>query len=179
MRDLRAYCVPFALLALAGLSCSAPATAAPDRTSSRTLDALAECQQVATDAARLSCFDAAAREIASARKSGSLLALDRAAVVERKQQRFGLADAAKSPLGGGEADRLTRVTEVKTTITGVRSSSYARFLIQLANNTAWETIEPLTLAPRPGTAVIIKQSGFGGFKALIDGERPVLVKRQR
>ncbi|MDD1452847.1 hypothetical protein NHF48_021050 [Sphingomonas sp. H160509] len=68
---------------------------------------------------------------------------------------------------------------MKTTITGVRASSYARYLIQLANNTAWETIEPLTLAPRPGTAVIIKQSGFGGFKALIDGERPVLVKRQR
>jgi hypothetical protein len=179
MRHLPPLCVPLALLAFTGISSRTGATVAADPAPSKTLDVLAECQEVATDSARLACFDAAARQIASARKSGSLLALDRATVVASKQQRFGLADAAKNPLGGGEADQLTRVTGVKTTITGVNPSTYARFLIQLANNTVWETIEPLTLPPRPGTAVIIKQSGFGGFKASIAGERPVLVKRRR
>ncbi|RZM34183.1 MAG: hypothetical protein EOP67_18455 [Sphingomonas sp.] len=179
MRHSIARCVPFALLVATSLSYSPFAAFAADPASSKTLDVLVECQNVTADMARLACFDAAARQIASARKSGSLLALDRATVVQRKQQRFGLADAAQNPLGGGEADQLTRVTEVKTTITGVKSSSYARFSIQLANNTVWETIEPLTLAPRPGTAIVIKQSGFGGFKASIPGERPILVKRQR
>ena len=147
--------------------------------SSKTLDTLANCQAIVADAARLACFDAAATQIASARKSGSLLALDRGKVIEHRRQRFGLADAARSPLDGGEADRLTKVTEVRTTITSAKPSSYARFSLQLANNTVWETIEPLKVQPRPGTAIIVKQSGFGGFKATISGERPILVKRQR
>jgi hypothetical protein len=80
---------------------------------------------------------------------------------------------------GGEADGLTRVTEVQTTIVGIRPASYARFLLQLANNTVWETIEPLSIAPAVGTAITIRQAGLGAFKAIISGERPVLVKRRR
>lgn len=178
--------VPLSIVALASLSTSVSATVADDAApiqadadSSKTLDVLAGCQAITTDPARLACYDAAASQIDGARKSGRLLALDRGKVVERKRQRFGLADAAQNPLGGGEADRLTKVTEVQTTIASVKPSSYARFSLQLANGTVWETIEPLTLAPRPGTAITIKQSGFGGFKASIRGERPVLVKRQR
>lgn len=156
-----------------------PASAQSDSDSSKTLDVLAGCQTVAIDQARLACFDAAAGQIIAARKSGNLLALDRGKVIEQKRRHFGLADAGQSPLGGGEADRVTKVTEVQTTIAGVKSASYGRFSLQLANNMVWETIEPLTLAPRLGTAITIKQSSFGGFKAAITGERPVLVKRQR
>lgn len=159
------------------LGMAASAQADPD--SSRTLDGLTACQRIAADAARLTCFDAAAGQIASARKSGSLLALDRGKVVERKRQQFGLADAGRNPLGGGEADRLTRVTEVATTITAVKSAGYARFALQLANAMVWETIEPLSLEPRPGTTITIRQAGFGGFKASIPGERTILVKRRR
>ncbi|MEG3160621.1 hypothetical protein U1763_08905 [Sphingomonas sp. LB2R24] len=170
-------------LAAMGLVAGGPALAQSGAQSgsdsSKTLDTLANCQVIAADAARLACFDSAAGQIASARKSGNLLALDRGKVIERKRQRFGLADAAQSPLGGGEADRLTKVTEVRTTIASVKPSSYARYSLQLANNTVWETIEPLTLQPRPGTAIVVKQSGFGGFRATIAGERPILVKRQR
>ena len=158
---------------------SVAAMAQTDPDSSRTLDALSACQRIATDAARLTCFDEAAGQIANARKSGNLLALDRGKVVERKRQQVGLADAGHNPLGGGEADRLTRVTEVATTITAVKPAGYARFALQLANAMVWETIEPLSLEPRPGTAITIRQAGFGGFKASIPGERTILVKRRR
>ena len=168
---------PFAAACLLLLGAPAVGQGRPD--TSKTLDALAECQAIPTDSARLACFDTAARQISNARKSGSLLALDREKVIEQKRRQFGLGDAASNPLGGGEADRVTKVTEVVTTISGVKPSSYARFSLQLANGTVWETIEPLSLMPRPGTAITIKQSGFGGFKATIKGERPILIKRQR
>lgn len=162
-----------------GLASSVPVAAQADPDASKTLDALARCQEIPTNAARLTCFESSAREIAAARKSGKLLVLDRDIVVERKRQRFGLADARQIPLGGGKADRDTVVTEVRTTITAAKPAGYARFTLQMANNTVWETIEPLKLEPRPGTAIVIKQSGFGGLKATIAGERPVLIKRQR
>ncbi|MES3152761.1 hypothetical protein [Sphingomonas faeni] len=147
--------------------------------SSKVLDTLVACQAIRADDARLACLDEATTRILAARKSGELLALDRGKVIEQKRRSFGLADAGSNPLGGGEADRLTRVTEINTTVTSVQPAGYARFALQLANGTVWQTIEPLTLAPRPGTAIGIKQSGFGGFKATMKGERPILVKRQR
>lgn len=163
----------------ASMVLSIPAAAQTGSDASKTLDALAECQKLPTDPARLACFESSAREIAAARKSGKLLALDRDVVIGRKRQRFGLADAGQSPLGGGKADRDIMVTEVHTTITTAKPAGYARFTLQLANNTVWETIEPLKLEPRPSTGIVIKQSGFGGLKAFISGERPILIKRLR
>lgn len=170
-RTLATLCLSMAL------SVSAAAQTGTD--ASRTLDALSECPNIPTDSARLVCFETAAREIAAARKSGKLLALDRDSVIERKRQRFGLADARQRPLDREKADRDTIVTEVHTTIVAAKPASYARFTLQLANNTVWETIEPLKTEPRSGTVIVIKQSGFGGLKAFISGERPVLIKRQR
>jgi hypothetical protein len=147
--------------------------------SSKTLDSLVACQAIHVDQTRLACLDAATMRIIDARKSGNLLALDRGKVIEQKRRLFGLADAGQNPLGGGEADRLTKVTEIESTITGIKPVNYEQFVLQLANGTVWQTIEPLTLAPRLGTAIMVKQSGFGGFRARIKGERPILIKRQR
>jgi hypothetical protein len=178
MLMLRAVRRVVSLSAAAGVALGAPA-GAQGGSAPATLDALAGCRKILADAARLACFDVAAARIDSARSAGDLLALDREEVIARKRRQFGLADAARQPLGGGEADRLTEVREVHTTITAVRPTSYARFAVQLANGMVWETIEPLSFAPAVGTAITIRQSGLGGFKASIAGERPVLVKRQR
>jgi hypothetical protein len=179
MRTLHPACAVAAMIMAAGLLPTAPAAAENGSASSDVLNALAVCQRVTANADRLACFDKAAEQIATASRSGRLLALDREKVIEQKRQRFGLEDVAENPLGGGEADRLTRVTEVQTAIVGIRPASYARFLLQLANNTVWETIEPLSIAPTVGTAITVRQAGLGGFKAIISGERPVLVKRRR
>jgi hypothetical protein len=173
-RSTRAAVIFASVASLAGA-----ASAQTPSDSSQTLDSLVACQAIHVDQTRLACLDTATAQIIRARKSGNLLALDRGKVIEQKRRWFGLADAGQNPLGGGEADRLTKVTEIETTITSIKPAGYARFALQLANGTVWQTIEPLTLAPQPGTALMIKQSGFGGFKATIKGERPILVKRQR
>ena len=169
-------CSSASLCVSMALSVSAAAQTGSD--ASKTLDALSECPKLPADSARLICFESAEREIAAARKSGKLLALDRDKVIERKRQRFGLADGMQNPLDRDKADRDTMVTEVHTTVVTAKPASYARFTLQLANNTVWETIEPLKIEPRPGTDIVIKQSGFGGLKAFISGERPILIKRQ-
>jgi len=179
MRMLSAISVTLSALLVGALPIVPVVAAQAREDSSKTLDALAACRDITADTARLACFDTTAEKIARARQAGDLLALDRGKVIERKRQQFGLADAGQSPLGGGEADRVTRVTEVQTTITTAKPASYARFALQLANGMVWETIEPLSLQPRPGTAITIRQAGFGGFKASITGERAILVKRRR
>lgn len=173
---MRATMMTAMTVALVGAT---PASAQSDKLGSKTLDDLVTCKAIAGDAVRLACFDRVSGRIIAARASGDLLALDREKVVENKRRAFGLARAGDNPLGGGAADRLTKVAEVATTITLVKPSSYGRFLIQLANAMVWETIDPVTLPPHTGDPITIKKASFGGFRGAIGTSGPILMKRIR
>ena len=84
-----------------------------------------------------------------------------------------------APLGGGAIDRSIAVTQVDTKIVSVKEAGYARFRMQLANNTVWETIDPTSFAPRVGTAITLKRASLGGYRATIGDARSILVKRIR
>jgi hypothetical protein len=169
-------------LALLTLPVSAPVLAiAQDRPDiSRTVDQLAECRAIGGADARLACFDRLAERIAVARKSGDLLVLDRRQVVERKRARFGLANPTGDVFGGGEADRVTEVKELDTTIRVAKAANaYGRWNLELANNTVWQSIDTLSYPPSAGKPIKLKTASLGGFRASIDGGRSFLVKRLR
>ena len=172
------FTIPLLLL-LAPAAGAQSDDARSDRSASSTVDALIDCRKIAANADRLACFDRVAAAIAGVRTSGALLVLDRRDVVQRKRRRFGLANPEGDVFGGGEADRQTEVRELASTIAVVRPSSYGRFALQLADNSVWETIEPLPFPPRTGTAITVKRAALGGFRASVGGGRSVLVKRQR
>lgn len=148
--------------------------------SAENVDQLVRCRAVAEAAARLACFDGVVDRIAVARRTGEMIVTDRAKVVERKRQRFGLANAPGEMFGGGTEDTSTEVRELETTVASVQPASAAgRFNLQLANGMVWQTIDSLPLAPRVGAAITLKPSLLGGYRAFIKGERPVLAKRLR
>ena len=152
--------------------------AAPD--ASRTVDELARCRTVATDAERLACFDRLAERIAAARSSGELLVLDRSRVVERKRARFGLANPEGDVFGGGEADRATRVTELDTSIAVAKpAAAFGRWNLQLANGSVWQSVDTLASPPKAGATIKLKTATLGGYRASINGGRSFLVKRVR
>lgn len=147
--------------------------------SAESIDQLAGCRAIAGSAERLGCFDRLAERIVATRKSGEMIVLDRAKVIERKRARFGLSASPGEMLGGGPDEAGTEVRELTTTVTAVQSATYGRFNLQLGNNTVWQTLETLEFQPRTGAAVTIKTTPFGGYRAYIKGEKPVLAKRVR
>ncbi|TPG10794.1 hypothetical protein EAH84_11955 [Sphingomonas oligophenolica] len=149
------------------------------RLGSKTLDELGTCKAITTDAARLACFDRVSERILAARASGDLLALDRQKVVENKRRAFGLGGQTDKPLGGGSVDREIAVTKVDTKVSGVSQFGYGRYRLALANDTVWETIDPVAFEPRTGADITIRRAPLGGFRAMIDGGRSILIKRVR
>lgn len=167
-------------LPLAALALLAAPAAAQSGDASRTVDQLAECRAVSADVERLACFDRLAERIATARRSGDLLVLDRKQVVERKRRAFGLANPTGDVFGGGAEDKATQVTEVDTTVQVVRATANpGRWNMQLANGTVWQTVDSLPAAPRIGGPVKLKQALLGGYRASFGGTRSFLVKRLR
>ena len=158
------------LLAVAAQAGTAPAAS---------VDQLATCRTIAAAAERLACFDRLADRITAARQSGALIVLDRAEVVKRKNARFGLAGAPGEMFGGGKEDTETQVRELVTTLAVVQPAAYGRYNLQLANGMVWQTVDTLEYPPRVGAAITLKTTPFGGFRAYIAGEKPVLAKRVR
>lgn len=167
-------------LILLALLLPAPAATQGGADVSRTIDQLAECRAIGGDADRLRCFDRLAERIASARKSGELLVLDRTRVVERKRARFGLANPAGDVFGGGEADRATEVKELDTTIRVVKpASAYGRWNMELANGMVWQSVDTLSFGPKTGAPIKLRTASLGGYRASINGGRSFLIKRLR
>jgi hypothetical protein len=150
--------------------------AAPQPSSaSRMLDQLAECRAITADGERLACFDRVTAAIATARRDGDLILVDRKEVADRKRARFGLGTAT-TDLGDGAVE----VNELDTTVRNAAPSSvYGRFDLALANGTVWQTVDTLPVPPRAGTAIKLRTAPLGGYRASIAGRRAILVKRIR
>jgi hypothetical protein len=153
--------------------------ATPAQESAGSVDALVRCRAVADAAERLGCFDRATDQIATARRSGEMIVLDRAKVVARKRGQFGLSQAPEQMFGGGPEDAATEVRTLTTTVAGVQPATYGLYTLQLANGMVWQTVDTMPFAPRRNTSITLRKTPFGGYRAHIDGEKPVLAKRLR
>ncbi len=147
--------------------------------SADSVDRLVTCRAVPDSSERLACFDRAVDRIAAARRSGEMIVLDRTKVVERKRKGFGLAQAPGDMFGGGPEDAETEVRTLTTTVAIVQPAAYGRYNLQLGNGMVWQTLDLMPFAPRTGAAITLRKTPFGGFRAHIEGEKPVLAKRMR
>lgn len=171
---------PLPLIAFLAVILPTPVAAQDGADVSRTIDRLTECRAITGSDDRLACFDRLAERIASARRNGDLLVLDRRQVVERKRQRFGLANPTGEVFGGGEADRMTEVKELDTTIRAVAAASaYGRWNLELANGSVWQSIDTVSIPPRTTAPIKLRTAPLGGYRASINGGRSFLVKRLR
>ncbi|WP_177200156.1 hypothetical protein [Sphingomonas rubra] len=146
------------------------------------LEAVIGCRSEAKRDARLACFDRTVAALDRARIEKTVLVLDRNAVVARKQKRFGLTSPPGEAFGGGDADRRTAVVDLDTTIQRATPdmAMAGRWNLALANGMVWQTLEDLPHIPAPGTAIKLRRSSLGGFRASISGQsRGVPVKRLR
>jgi hypothetical protein len=162
---------------LVGLS-----TAATAQETVPQLDAVLQCREQGERDARLACFDRTIAALDRARAAKTVLVLDRSAVVARKQRNFGLGSPPGDAFGGGEADRVTAVVDLETTIQRATpvAASPGRWTLSLANGMAWQTLEDLSRPPAAGTAIKLRRSSLGGFRATVGKQaRSVLVKRLR
>jgi len=122
------------------------------------------CRDVAEDAARLACFDAATGALRAADEAGEFAGMDRSQVETVERESFGFRIPSLSALvprfGGGDRE----VPNVELTVDRVvqRANGYHAFV--MTNGQVWVQVEPESARNvRSGTAVTVRRASMGSF----------------
>lgn len=158
---------PLALIAAASLAIL-PALA--DDVSTRDVYA---CKEIATDAERLACYDAAVGRLKAAEEAGEVKTFTRTEVEEVRRDSFGfsipslpkLAFGGKDESGKSKTDDLTEVTFPIKDISGKRGA----LRITLENGQVWVQTDTKGVNPRGQKEARIYQAALGSYKMKLDG----------
>jgi hypothetical protein len=138
---------------------------------------LVGCRAVAEPQARLACYDRQVAQIEQATAAGDVVIADRAAVRQARMGLFGFRLPSLNIFGGG--DDRDEPNELETTITSVSHLGYGALRLTLADGAVWEQTdsETLGLAPKSGSRIRIRPGALGAYRANIDGQPAIKVRR--
>ncbi|MGE0044336.1 MAG: hypothetical protein AB7J28_04525 [Hyphomonadaceae bacterium] len=163
---MRLFVIAFWLLA-AGSAAAQPQAQLPEG-GPAILNNVFECREIADDAARLACFDAAVGQLQSAQQAGTFASVDREQVREVQREGFGFSIGGLTRLlprlGGREASEEDEITEVSLTVERVldRGNGYHAFV--MTNGSVWRQVQAESARNvRAGTNVTIRQASLGSY----------------
>ena len=140
--------------------------------------ALTRCRAIATDASRLACYDQAAATIAEALRAGELVVTTRQEEETRRRASFGLPPTDRLTVEGPDG-KTVEVDKSESVVRAISASGYDRYLLTLADNSAWQTMEGMKFGPEIGDKIEIRSAALGSYLATIGGQRAVRIKRVR
>lgn len=167
------------LLALAAPAAAQRTPSRPAPAQARHLGALDACRAIATDSARLACFDREAAALLTASRSGELSVVDRADMRTARRSLFGFA-LPKLPFFAGDKSADEVPDTLDSTIVTAQGIANGRYLIKIAAGDAvWETTDsPLNLSePRAGEKIVISKGALGSYFLRINGQVGVKGRR--
>lgn len=172
------------LIALCGASllfATGSAVAAAAQTKQPTvLDAVVACRMKTGEAERLACYDAAAAQIETAVRTGSVTVVDRAEVRRVRRSLFGFS-IPDIPFFGRDRDGEEEVKEYTATVRSASADRYNKWTVTLEDGAVWRTTEPLRgfREPRKGAAVTLRKGALGGYWISVGGDLAVRAIRLR
>ncbi len=139
--------------------------------------ALRACQNQTDPAARLACYDTAAKDIVSAADAGALRVVDKEEIQRTRRGLFGFSLPDLGLFGGGSD--APDMDMLETTITSVRYTGGDSFVFRTNEGATWQvTNVPSRLREaRSGDAVVFKRAAMGSYFIRIDGQMGVKGKR--
>ncbi len=174
---------PLALLAVFGLA-ALPALAEDVSTS----DVYA-CKEIAGDAERLACYDAAVGRLKAAEEAGEVKTFTRKEVEEVKRDSFGFSipSLPKLAFGGKDADGNDKSDELKEVTFAIASVKKEKDLVRrdgdrvrvtLENGQVWvQTDDKNVRVKKSPKEARIYQAALGSYKMKLDGGLAFRVER--
>ena len=140
------------------------------------------CRSIAEATQRLACYDSKVAQIDAAEKAGDLVVADKKMMQDTRRGLFGfrLPDFGVFGKKGDEASRgLDDIEEISTTLASARQMRDGNWKLVLQDGAVWEQTDSYRLIedPRSGSPIIIKQGVLGNYKARIDGQPAIKVRR--
>lgn len=167
-----------AALALAALTVSSAAAAKdkPAAAPPAVYKAVVDCRGIADAAQRLACFDRTVGEMAKAGEEKELVVLDREAMRETRKGLFGFS-LPKLKLFGGGNDDDQEVTEIESTISGIRTADDGMPVFTIADGAKWKQTEGRNVFPKVCDPIRIRRATLGSYMANVNKRAAVRVTR--
>lgn len=138
---------------------------------------LIDCRALKDDTARLACYDKRVAAIDAAAQSHDIVIADKAEIREARKGLFGFTLPKVKLFGGRDGDQ--EFSQIDTTIADARTDRYGAWLMTLEDGAVWFQIdtEALSESPRKGLRITIRQAALSSYKASIDGQPAIRVRR--
>lgn len=146
----------------------APAPAPP------VYQAVVDCRTQTDPAQRLACYDRAVEAMAAAQQAKQLVVADQTTMREARRGLFGLSLPRLKLFGDGAEEELT---EIESTITGVRAASDGFAIFQLEDGTRWKQTDGRDTFAKSGQPIKIRRTAMGGYMANVNKQTGVRVVR--
>ena len=165
-------------LALAVLAVATPAGAKDkkDAAPPAIYQAVVDCRAIADASQRLACFDRTVGEMAKAGEEKELVVLDRETMRETRKGLFGF-NLPKLKLFGGGDDDDQEVTEIESTIAGIRTANDGMPIFTIADGARWKQTEGRNVFPKVGDPIRIRKATLGSYMANVNKRAAVRVTR--
>ena len=165
-------------LALAALAVAMPAEAKDkkDAAPPAIYQAVVDCRAIADSGQRLACFDRTVGEMAKAGEEKELVVLDRETMRETRKGLFGF-NLPKLKLFGGGDDDDQEVTEIESTIAGIRTANDGMPIFTIADGAKWKQTEGRNVFPKVGDPIRIRRATLGSYMANVAKRAAVRVMR--
>lgn len=137
---------------------------------------LLQCRSTSDPEARLACYDSNVLALQQAKERRELVIVDREEVREAKKGLFGLKLPELRLFGSGQDED---VTELEATIASARQYTPGRWRIVLQDGATWDQIDDAVLSRTPsnGQKIVIRRAALGSFKAKINNQPGIRVRR--
>jgi hypothetical protein len=141
-------------------------------------EAMLRCRSVTDDAARLRCFDEAARTLEQAAENRELVVVDRKQIRDAKRGMFGLDIPNLNPFGGD--DGVEEIKSIESTIRSAMQDGDGRWVVTLEDGSTWAQTDsyPFAVNPRRGNKVKIVKAAMGSYMMRINSQPGVRARRR-
>lgn len=139
---------------------------------------LVDCRTQADPAQRLACYDREAAALNQAVEARDVVIADKAEMKTARRGLFGFKLPSLNIFGDGREED-DEVSEISSTVAAARPIAGVGWRITLADGAVWEQIstDELVMDPRVGDKVTIRRGALGSYRANIDGQRGVKMRR--
>ncbi len=141
-----------------------------------------ECRNVASDAARLSCYDQAVAALDNAVSHHDLTVIDKEDVHRARRSLFGLTMPNLTVFGIGNKQDEAHTPDLvmlDTTVRTVRLVSYGKWDMETEEHAVWRNVDLLDSAPKAGEKMHLKKGVLGSYFLKLGSDRPVKAERIR
>jgi len=167
-----------ALMTMSSMVVAAAAAEKP-RARPELFDQLIGCKTISDAPRRLACYDQSVGAIEEAERKQDLVIVDRGQIRETRKSLFGFSLPRIGLFGGGKDEGgKDEISEIQSIVASVRSVRGGDWSLRLADDAGtWETISPVTVAPRAGDKIRIRKAALGSYLGQVGINRGVRFRR--